>query len=163
VILYATPDDLLTGTTPWLDAEPANVDSLLRSATLLVALAAGRNPYADPAPSGAEATALRDATCAQVSAWVRGGVDPSSGGAADALPKRTEIFEAKVEYDTATQAAARAKAVKELANEATTILRVAGLLVEALPLFDATGALPSWGLSSPHAYRWPAMAEWPRW
>lgn len=163
MILYATLDDLLTGPQPWLTDDPGNLDQLLRSATLLVAVAAGRNPYTDPTSTGAEAAALRDATCAQVAAWVRGGVDPSGGGAADALPKRTEIFEAKVEYDTATQAAARAKAVEELAGESVAILRISGLLVEAVPLFDTTGALPTWGLDTPAAYRWPELAEWPRW
>jgi hypothetical protein len=144
---YATVSDLADS---WVDDVPDNAVRLLRSASLRVAQACQRNPYAD-VPAGAEAAALRDATCAQAAVWITSGIDPADLGVTDAAVKSTSILDAKVDYDTAAQAKARADAVAGLTAEAVDILTVAGLLWVPVPL-SRSGWLPSYGLSGPRPW-----------
>lgn len=144
---YATATDL----TNWLapDAAPANADRLRRSATLVIAEAANRDPYTD-APTGTDVAPLRDAVCAQVAAWIAAGVDPAKLGVLDEAPvKKASINGADVEYDTKTQTEARSLAARELAPQAESILMAAGLLWVATPLADTSGLLPTFGLTRP--------------
>lgn len=145
---YATPSDLTAG--DWVGVVPDNAARLLRSASLRVAQACQRNPYTD-APAGAEAAALRDATCAQAATWVTSGIDPADLGVTDAAVKSTSILDAKVDYDTTAQAKARADAVAGLTAEAVDILTVAGLIWVPVPL-SGSGWLPSYGLSGPRPW-----------
>lgn len=81
MLQYATADEL-GDHSPSLDP-PDDVDRMLRSASLLVTHAVRFARYTTQ-PSGLPADAelveaLRDATCEQVTAWVRAGVDPALG------------------------------------------------------------------------------------
>lgn len=143
--VYATYSDLQTwlGTTP-----PTNADELLRTATTLVATATGRNPYVDT-PTGPDVAPLRDATTAQVAAWIATGVTPSAGGLDTAPVKGKKLGSADITYDTTGQTAARTAAATMLTAEARDILYNARLLTLDLPqwtdpdtdsLADYTGA-----------------------
>lgn len=151
MLVYATSAQLATWTG---EAAPANADLLLRSASILVALAAGQNLYG-AAPSGSTAEALRDATTAQAAAWIALGVTPTSGGALTEAPvKRSSIGTGTVERDTALLAQARADAVAELVDEARAILAAAGLLLLDLPVWTSgDDRLLDYGLGGtwPHA------------
>lgn len=150
---YADVQDLVDG--GWLEGEPpAAADRYLRSATFVVARAANRDPYGDT-PAGNDAEALRDATLAQAASWIALGIDPAKLGIdGPPLVKASSMLSARVEYDTAAHASARAEAVSELAPEAEAILFAAGLLWAAVPLGDDTDQLPTWGLdvAVPNAY-----------
>lgn len=156
---YATPADLTAG--EWVDTAPDNAVRLLRSASLRVAEACFRNPYADT-PSAEDAPVLRDATCAQATVWITSGIDPSDVGVAEAAVKRSALLTGSVEYDTSTQAKTRTDAVEGLAAEAVAILTAAGLIYMPVPL-SGTSWLPSWGLDVPYplASSPLARAEWP--
>jgi hypothetical protein len=140
---YATPDALVGG--GWLTTTPTNVAALLRSATMVVAEAAERNPYTDT-PSAADALVLADATCAQVAAWVSAGVDPTNP-VTEATVKERAFDTARFVYDTTGQAQARTAALTKISDEARRILYVGGLLSVPLPVgtspFDV---LPTYGL-----------------
>jgi hypothetical protein len=145
---YATTSDL----TAWLapTAAPSTAVHLLRSASIRVALACQRNPYAD-SPSMADAAPLRDATCAQAAVWAVSGIDPSDVGVAEAAVKRAALLTGSIEYDTSAQAKAREEAICGLAPEAVAILTAAGLIWLPVPVGDTSGALPTFGLSGPVA------------
>jgi len=151
VIVYATSTELATWTGV---SAPANATSLLRSASLLVAAATGRDPYTEEAPSGATAEALRDATTAQAAAWSTAGVDPSTSGLLSVAPvKRSSIGTGTVERDTALLAEAMKAAATELSAEARAILIAAGLLLVPLPVGASTAdRLLDYGLAGtwPH-------------
>lgn len=158
MIEYAIGSDLAA----WINPEsvPATADRLLRSATLVIARAANRNPYTD-APSADEAPPLRDATCAQVASWIALGVDPAKLGVGGPSPvKSSKILTGSIDYDTTAQAKALASlAESELVPEAQAILQSAGLLWLPVPIgADPCDPLPSWGQASP----WPAGwgADW---
>lgn len=143
---YATGSDLDN----WLDdlglSAPAAAVGLLRSATLLIARAANRNPYTDT-PTDTDALALRDATTAQVTAWVTLGLAPAAAGLDSAPVKRSKLGTGDVERDTTGQADARAAAATQLAPEAKEILIAAGLFALDLPYWTSdTDTLPDYGL-----------------
>lgn len=136
--VYATAADLAnwTGTTA-----PDGAANLLRSATLLVAVASGRDPYID-VPTGTDAAILRDATTAQAAAWTAAGINPTAGGLDAATVKQTKLGSGDITYDVAAQAEARAAAVARLSAEARSILYSGGLLLVDVP----AGADPCDGL-----------------
>lgn len=144
--VYATPSDLAS----WLQGSPpTTVVPLLRSATFVIAEACARNPYSDT-PTGTDAAVLRDATCAQVAAWVALGINPDAVGIDGPAPvKKSSILGADIEYDTKAAVEARSQAARELAPQAESILDAAGLLWVPKPLADTSGALRHFGLSSP--------------
>lgn len=148
--VYATSGDLAT----WLGTTaPANAAILLRSASILVAAAANRDPYTDT-PTGDQATVLRDATTAQAAAWVATGIDPAKLGIDAAPVKSRKIGSGDISYDTAGQSEARTAAATELVPEARQILYTGGLLALPLPVgATATDHLEHFGLSGP--LRWP--------
>jgi hypothetical protein len=159
---YATVEDLAewTQSTP-----PDNALTLLRSASLEVAKACNRNPYVD-VPSDTDVAPLRDATTAQVAAWVALGVDPAKQGTDVLGPvKSSKILTATIERDTTAAVQASTEAADGLCVESQAILLQAGLLWLPVPLADTTGWLPSWGLDpvTPGAYGWPSLdgASWP--
>lgn len=150
---YATASELAG----WLAglglSTPVNATGLLRSATLIVARAANRNPYSDT-PTGATAAALRDATAAQVAAWVTLGLAPAAAGLDSAPVRRSKIGTADIERDTTGQADARKAVATELASEAREILLVAGLLQVDLPVWASdTDRLLDYGLAG----TWPTV------
>lgn len=131
VILYAAADDLQawTSTTP-----PDNADSLLRSASIIVRHATRAAVY-DTTTGGLPvdqvlADAMRDATCAQVAAWVTAGINPTAGpaGVTGAVTARN-LGSASLSYgDASTVTQARADITDSLVPEAARILQAEGLL-----------------------------------
>jgi hypothetical protein len=133
-IVYATDDAL----TDWIGVTPdtsQDVPTLLRQASILVGRAC-RNDLYDVDSSGKPSDpdlveAMRDATCAQVEAWLAVGVDPVAGvGGLTAVKTETTVDGATVKYDTvAVAAAAQAKvaSVDTLNPTALAILRSVGL------------------------------------
>lgn len=165
MISYATTNDLIA----WVPAAltvPDDAEQLLRSATLVVARAANRDPYTDT-PTAADAVVLRDAACAQATAWITIGVAPAAAGLDQTPVKRSAILDASIEHDTAGLAAATADAATKLAPEAEAILQTAGLLWVPVPLGpDQYGPLPTWGLDAsryPYSETLPGLAEQPLW
>lgn len=140
--VYATVDDL----TDWLDLQCSpGQDALsryLRYATIVVGRACYRNLYSGdtsfPQP-------LIDATCAQVASWVSLGTDPAKLGLDKAPVKKSSILSADVERDTTGLLAAYQEAVACLCPVSMDILVTQNLLWQAVPEFDASGALPHWG------------------
>jgi len=136
VLIYATSSDYST----WsgVDTSPANVDQLLRSASLLIAEATSTARYVVDDTGLPTDTilvgALRDATCAQVVAWVAAGVDPTAAGLQTASIVRGKgIGSARLEYDTSLSASvtafqARQQIASELCDEAIRILQPHRLL-----------------------------------
>lgn len=164
---YAAPQDLVDGL--WVTSAPSNAVQLLRSASLRVAEACYRNPYAD-VPTGGDAEALRDATCAQATVWITSGIDPADVAVSEAALKSSTILDGRVEYDTTAQANARAAAVEGLSPDAVAILTAAGLIYMPVPVADTSGLLPTFGLSGPLPYYGSPLAErcvdagdWPYW
>lgn len=140
--LYATTEQLAGD--PW-NSEPDNAGSLLRSASLLIDSFLVQAVYpvdSFGAPSDSALTAtLRDATCAQVVAWVALGINPVKGAADQ--PAATPIASkglgsAQISYDRgssqdrATAQSARSDIATGLAPEARQILSAAGLLGSAV-------------------------------
>lgn len=143
---YATSADLdlwLSG----LDLEaPDDAEGMLRTATVMVARAANRNPYTDVL-TVPDAVVLKDATTAQVASWVSLGITPSAAGLESAPVKSTKIGTADVTYDTTGQADKRETVATELAPEAMQILIAGGLFALDLPVFtDDTDRLADYGM-----------------
>ena len=134
VLVYASGTDFTT----WSGMpSPANINGLLRSASLLVRGATIASIYSTDAngiPSdGRVLAAFRDATCTQVAMWVAAGIDPVGGGVASSAPVRSKkLGSGSVDYDTSVNASvtaftAKQAASRELCAEAYMILRQAGL------------------------------------
>lgn len=137
MLLYATGEDL----TNWLGEDPdtdANIDSMLRKASLLVGRACRNDLYdlydVDNAGKPRDTDlveAMRDAVCAQVEYWVLAGVNPTAGASGVGRVKvETTVDGATVKYDTTGVVAAAQSAVSsidDLTSEAIAILRNAGL------------------------------------
>ncbi|GAB3598654.1 hypothetical protein GCM10027586_00820 [Kineococcus gypseus] len=130
--LHASTNDLLG----WLDDGelPRNAERLLRSASLLVTDATRAAVY-PTRPDGtplvqATSDALRDATCAQVAAWLALGIDPAKGAAGVAPQASSKsIGGASVQYAVyASTAEAAARSATTLCDEAARLLAHAGLL-----------------------------------
>lgn len=146
MLVYATSADL----TSWLPdgtTLPAGADQLLRSASLLIARAVNENLY-DPATLVTDPK--RDATCAQVAAWIAADVTPGTAGlpvgTAAAAAKVKKVGTAEIQYDTSltsSQAAltARAQLLDRPCPEAEAILQQAGILWR--PLATVTTDPPS--------------------
>jgi hypothetical protein len=147
--VYATTSDLTAWLTDLALTVPANAAGLLRSATVLVAKACARNPYTD-VPDANAASILRDATTAQVAAWVGSGVTPATLGLDSAPKKSSKIGTADVTYDTTGQADKRETAATVLAPEAAQILIAGGLYALDVPQWidPDTDGLPTYGLDS---------------
>jgi hypothetical protein len=136
-VVYATTTDLTDG--GWAPQAPAAAPTLLRFASRLVRRATMTATYATD-DAGAPThevvrAAFRDATCAQVAAWIASGVDPVAGGAQPiAAPVRGKsLGSGRIEYDTSGSASvtaltARARAATSLGQEALLILADAGLI-----------------------------------
>lgn len=150
-LVYATVADLADwlaglGLTP-----PANATGMLRYASYLIARACDRNPYRD-LPTDTDAPILRDATTAQVAAWVTLGVSPAAAGLDSAPLKSRKIGTADLSYDTTGQAAARTAAATQLAPEAMQILVAGGLYALDLPVWTSdTDRLADYGLDRPRS------------
>lgn len=158
MLVYATSSDLAA----WTGASaPSNATALLRSASILVAAAAGRDPFTEAAPSGATAEALKDATTAQAAAWIAAGVDPvTSGLLVEAPVKRSSIGTGTVERDTGLLAQAVKSAATELGAEARAILLAAGLLLVDLPVWTSgDDRLLDYGLGG----TWPQVLPYSSW
>lgn len=139
MLIYAISADLTDATPPWLTSLPANVGSLLRSASLLVRSTTVTAYYTvDNTGMPTDATVLqafKDATCAQVTCWVGLGIDPLNLGLDGKAPTRSKQLDgAAIAYDTAaavSQAAfaARQAAAVTLCEQSQEILREAGVLL----------------------------------
>lgn len=137
MLIYATPGQYVEYAHK---AGPANIEVLLREASILVADATAGDIY-DTTDVGLpkesrHRDALRDATCAQVESWAAAGVDPLKG-AGGQEPRLTvsAIDGASESFDTYLTAPDRANALKYIAPAAYRILRLAGL---------ASAAVSSW-------------------
>lgn len=135
---YATTDDLDN----WLPADlkpVTDAESYLRSASILVARAVNESLYAQTTTTS---DPKRDATCAQVQAWLRANVKPDSGGiSTDKVVRAKTIADARLEYDTALSSsaavlAARAQLANALCAESEAILRSAGVLYVDIPVWS---------------------------
>ncbi|WP_130012143.1 hypothetical protein [Serinicoccus sediminis] len=133
-LTYATTAELqgwLPPSYPW----PDNADQLIRTASQLVR-SATRTAIYDTTPAGLPAVgsdaadAMRDATLAQVEAWLQLAIDPAKGAADDGtktVASKT-IRGATISYAVyAGVAQARADAATHLCTEAALILGNAGL------------------------------------
>lgn len=83
MLVYAEPNDLLTGN--WVLEVPDNATALMRQASIMVRNATRVALY-DTLPSGLPEDddireAMRDAVCAQVTAWTEAGINPVAGAA----------------------------------------------------------------------------------
>lgn len=128
MLVYANPDALEAYTG---QPAPANAVALLRRASVMVGVATRAARY-QVTPAGLpadddQAEAMRDATCAQVAAWVVAGVDPS-GEEITAKVASTSIDGASISYDQATATAERDRLTGTLCSEAWDILQLAGLI-----------------------------------
>lgn len=138
-LTYATDTDLqawLTAATP----APDNAPRLLRTASAMVRSATRAATY-DTEPSGlpeagtAAADAMRDATTAQVEAWLYLSIDPAKGQADDGSKTvaSKSISGATIQYAVhAATAQARADSATQLCAEAALILSNAGLTTGAV-------------------------------
>lgn len=124
MLVYATIADLAAA--PWMvDPVPANADRLLARASQLVRGATRTALYdvdADGMPTDADVLAgFRDATCAQVSAWVAAGiVDPNAvlAGSAGVVASKS-LGPRSISYAGADQVAAeRTRIAGTLTDEA---------------------------------------------
>jgi hypothetical protein len=129
VLVYATTADLVAD--PWnVSPMPANVDRLLVRASQMVRGATKTALYdTDDAgmPTGPDVLAgFRDATCAQVSAWVTAGiVDPSTASATSSsgVVASKTLGPRSISYAGADAVAAeRARIAGQLTDEALAIL-----------------------------------------
>lgn len=133
MIVYATTADLSTWD-PTL-SQPANLDQLLRSASIIIARAVNESLHN---PATVITDPKRDATCAQATAWIRSGIDPSASVISLAGKVKSKgVDTATVTYDVATPAE-REAALANLAAEAASILYSAGLLWAPVPVWSAT-------------------------
>lgn len=128
--VYADSTDLAAWTGV---AAPANATRLLRSAALLVRTATAADVHAvDSAGLPTDATlltAMQEATCAQVAAWVALGIDPAGGApsAPAVVTSRTQGGRSESYAVDATTTAETRTAVTTLCPESVAILRQAGL------------------------------------
>ena len=140
MLVYATVLDL-QGWAPSSLALPDDATQLLRSAGIVVARAVNEDPYAEGTATN---PAKRDATCAQVVAWLTAGIRPGTGGLQSTpVVKAKGVGTARKEFDTSLDASVtafekRERVAEELAPEAEAILQAAGLLWVPVPLYSAT-------------------------
>lgn len=128
MLVYANPDALGAWTG---EPAPDNAVQLIRRASTMVGVATRMARYA-VTPAGLpadddQADAMRDATCAQVAAWVAAGVSPT-GELITAQVAKTSIEGATIDYDTATASSDRDRVAGTLCSEAWDILSLAGLI-----------------------------------
>lgn len=133
-LIYATSDDYeaLFGT------PPANIDRLLRSASLLIArniVTAVYDADSDGLPTDSDTVAaLVEATCTQANAWAAAGVDPTSGAVAtDRVIASKSLDGGSVTYDTGLSGSvtlfqAKQAMASQLCPDAAQILAAAGLV-----------------------------------
>lgn len=80
VLVYAHPDDLVTG--QWLPQEPTNAAALIRQASALLRRETRTAVYATDTTGKPTDPAIvegfRDVVCAQVAAWTTAGIDPAA-------------------------------------------------------------------------------------
>lgn len=163
MLVYATVPDL-QGWAPSLTVIPDDATQLLRSASIVVARAVNESLYAE----GTVVTApKRDATCAQVLAWLTSGIRPGSGGLLNEQAlKAKSIGTRKIEYDTNRTASAevlakRERVAEDLAPEAEAILRAAGVLWVPVPLSTGSPYLGGPPLAERPTYCYPgALVDW---
>lgn len=129
--VYATPADLAAWTG---EAAPPNATRLLRSAALLVRRDTAADYYDADTVTGLPtdttlATAMQEATCAQVAMWAANSIDPAGGAAGvDAVVSqraqggRSESYALGVDADRINRAQ-----ITTLCPESAAILRQAGL------------------------------------
>ena len=133
VLVYAASSDYTswTGNTP-----PANMNTLLRSASILVREATRNCFYAvDTNGYPTDATikqAFNDATCSQCSFWVANNIDPQAVLAPASILNSKAIASARLGYDTAGAGSVQAyqqrvEAATTLCDEAYRILSDANL------------------------------------
>lgn len=133
VLVYAASTDYQTwtGNTP-----PANMSTLLRSASLLVREATRNCFYAvDTNGYPTDATtkqAFNDATCSQCSFWIANSIDPQAILAPPNILNSKAIGSARLGYDTAGAGSVQAyqqrvQAASTLCDEAYRILSDANL------------------------------------
>jgi hypothetical protein len=154
VNVYATAQNL----SDWLPGTdlPDNAEQLLRSASLVVAVAANLDPYTDP-PTSPAATVLADATCAQTASWIALKVNPAAQGLDISAVSSSKIGTADVKRvipaaETVTAAATA------LAPEARAVLLAGGLLWQPAPAgADQCDDLLNYGLS--RARTWPFSVQ----
>lgn len=134
MLTYATVEQLAEHVTPAdLDKLPdGDAELYIGKATGLVRRATKNDMY-DTVPAGTPsdpvlAEAMTVATCIQVRAWIRAGVDPLAG-VAGLKPVATAASTngSSISYDVAAQAAARLRLLTELDDDARDALRAAGL------------------------------------
>lgn len=133
-LIYATSDDLATWTTA---PAPADAAVLLREASILIADACLADIY-DTDTTGMPTDpqlrdAMRDATCAQVHAWIEAGLKPVAGpGGQEPRLTVSGIDGANVSYDTYLTADARSSMLTSLVPTALRLLRFVGLASNAV-------------------------------
>lgn len=132
MLIYATTEDLAAD--PWSITEPpANVAKMLLHASLLVAKATRSALYATDTEGYPSSTtvraAFRDATCAQVDAWIAAGIDPTAAGAAQSSVIASKSMGPRsVQYATYERdAKQRGYLTTHLADTAVEILAALGL------------------------------------
>lgn len=128
MLVYANRDALEAWTG---EPAPDNWEQLIRRASVMVGVATRAARY-EVTPAGLpsdddQAEAMRDAVCAQVTAWIVAGVDPT-GEALTAKVTASTIDGASVTLDAATEAADRQRIAGTLCSDAWDILQLAGLI-----------------------------------
>ncbi|WP_157978672.1 MULTISPECIES: head-tail connector protein [Nocardia] len=131
MLTYAAPDDLMDG---WLDEEPEEAEAtrLIRAASILVRKATRCDIYeVDPAGLPVDLDilhAMRDATCAHASMWLRAGIDPDAGTAGRTVAIKSQTADGgSVTYADGPQIGEIAASLRALSSQALDILRNAGL------------------------------------
>jgi len=159
MLVYATTSDLTAWLAPTGLAVPSDATALLRSASIVVAKAVNENLYS---PGTVTTDPKRDATCAQVTAWITTGIDPGSGGlSSDQIVKAKSIDGASIDYETSLTASVtafqkRESIAEQLCAEARDILWAAGILYGDLPNWNVpidTSTYPQSGPAVP--VTWP--------
>ncbi|MEJ6549839.1 hypothetical protein PQI66_09815 [Corynebacterium sp. USCH3] len=110
---------------------PDNWERLVKRASTMVGVATRMARY-EVTPAGLpadddQAEAMRDAVCAQVSAWDKAGIDPAAPET-EARVSKTSMDGASFEYDRAAEASERTRVATTLCEESYDILRLAGLI-----------------------------------
>ncbi len=126
-LTYATKAELATFTDTPGGGLPAKADRWLALASALVRSATRTAVYdtlSTGAPSDSDVSdAFRDATCAQVAAWIEQDIDPTLGaGGITGVAQSSGIGGASVNWGSDAQWAAKAATVDELTPEALTYL-----------------------------------------
>jgi hypothetical protein len=132
---YATAGDLLTFDPTLASAMPVNVNRYLSIASGFVADAMigtvyDYNDFTGLPTTLAQLAAVKDATCAQVAAWITTGTDPTGGASTGEQVPTTATLQGigSVTFGTTAVSAALAVAADTLCSEAWLILRRAGLI-----------------------------------